>query len=232
MPSKPFIFFDIGHTLVTGAAQSPRRLLGEALRLDEKQTKRVGKLLMTLPCTDPETLSDAIGRILPDHDRKRILRTVREIWEDQILCVREIEPATELIRTLKDHGCSVGLISNIWHPFLEGFRQTCSEIFRLSDFSLFSYRFGKKKPDPSVYETARRAAQEAGAGSCWMVGDSYELDIAPARKAGMKGLWILCRPERERELLVEILNGRTPRPEGCVPSLGEVLRFFEKEGVH
>ncbi|SMC22835.1 FMN phosphatase YigB, HAD superfamily [Desulfacinum hydrothermale DSM 13146] len=231
MPSKPFVFFDIGHTLVTGAAQSPRRLLGTALQLDEKQTKRVGKLIMTTPCTEPEVLSKAIARVLPDHPVTQIHRAVCEIWEDQILCVREIEPASELIRTLKGRGCRVGLISNIWHPFFEGFRRTCPEIIRLSDFCLLSYRFGKKKPHPSVYETGRQAAEEAGADTCWMIGDSYELDIAPAQKAGMKGLWILCRPERERELLVDLVNGRCPRPHGCVSSLEEVLDFFANLGV-
>ncbi len=224
--SKRVFYFDIGHTLVTGAAESPRRLLAAALDLNEKETKRVGKLIMTRTCTEPDDLSLVLAESLPSHDPRRIRKVVGRLWADQMECVREIPGATDVIRRIKKAGHGVGLISNIWHPFFEGFRRTCAEILRLSDFVFLSYRRKIKKPDPRLYHAAHEAARRAGYGECWMVGDTYELDIAPAREAGMKGLWILCRPEKEKPLLAEILNGRKPLPDGCVESLPGVIDFL------
>ncbi len=228
---KIVFFFDIGHTLVTGAQASPRRLLGAALKLDENQTKTVGKLLMTLPATDPETVVQAVAAVLPHHDPAVIGREVRRLWDDQIDCVREIPGATSLVRRLKEVGHGVGLISNIWHPFFLGFQKKCPEIDTSADFHFLSYREGVKKPADTLFHKALEAARGHGFTRCWMVGDSYELDIEPARAAGMHGLWILCRPERERSLLADILNGVKRAPDACVPDLPALAGFLEKKGL-
>ncbi len=229
MPKAAF-FFDIGHTLVTGAAQSPRRLLGTALGLNEHQTKAVGKLIMTLWAETPETISEAVASILPSHEPSLVAQEVRRIWDDQITCVREIPEATALIRRLKQAAHSVGLISNIWHPFFLGFQKSCAEIDAMTDFHFLSYRIGVKKPAQDLYQKAVDAARRQGLDPCWMIGDSYELDMAPARLAGMQTLWILCRPERERDILADILNGKREPPDGCVPELRDVFGFLQEKG--
>jgi len=228
---KTVFFFDIGHTLVTGAQASPRRLLGAALKLNETQTKTVGKLLMTLPATDPETVGRAVAAVLPDHDPTVVLGEVRRLWEEQTACVREIPGATALVRRLITAGHGVGLISNIWHPFFVGFQKSCPEIDTWADFRFLSYREGVKKPAEALFEKAVHAARLRGFDQWWMVGDSYELDMEPARAAGMRGLWILHRPERERALLADILNGTKPAPEGSVADLVDVVGFLEKRGL-
>jgi FMN phosphatase YigB (HAD superfamily) len=228
---KTVFFFDIGHTLVTGAQASPRRLLGDALKLDETQTKTVGKLLMTLPATDPETVGQAVAAVLSNHDPVMVFREVRRLWKDQTACVREIPGATALIRRLIEAGHGVGLISNIWHPFYVGFQKRCPEIDSSAEFRFLSYREGVKKPAEALFEKAVHAARMRGFDQCWMVGDSYELDMEPARAAGMRALWILYRPERERTLLAEILNGTKPTPEGSVADLADVTGFLEKRGL-
>jgi hypothetical protein len=43
------VFFDIGNTLAATGDLSARRLLAERLHLSEKETKRVGRLIMTHP---------------------------------------------------------------------------------------------------------------------------------------------------------------------------------------
>lgn len=229
MPKAAF-FFDIGQTLVTGAHESPRRLLGAALSLNEDQTKTVGKLIMTLDAEDPGAVSEAIAQAVPSLDPSVVARHVRRVWQEQIVCVREIPEATALIRRLKEAGHRVGLISNIWHPFFLGFQKTCAEIDALVDFRFLSYKAGIKKPSESLYQQAVGAARRHGLDPCWMIGDSYELDIAPARQAGMHSLWILCRPERERHLLADILNGKRPAPDGCVPELKDVFGFLDERG--
>ncbi|MEJ5363923.1 MAG: HAD family hydrolase [Desulfosoma sp.] len=228
---KTVFFFDIGHTLVTGAEASPRRLLGAALKLDEHETKTVGKLLMTLPAADPETVGRAVSAVLPRHDPAMVFREIRRLWDDQMECVREIPGATALVSLLKEAGHGIGLISNIWHPFFLGFQKRCPDIDASADFRFLSYREGVKKPAEALFEKAVQAARMRGFGQCWMVGDSYELDIEPARASGMRGLWILHRPERERDLLADILNGMKPAPEGSVANLADVVGFLKKRGL-
>ena len=60
-----------------------------------------------------------------------------------------------------------------------------------------------------------------------MVGDSYELDLEGARRLNMRTLWVLCRPERERSVLAEILRAEKPRPDWVVQSLDEILPLFQ-----
>lgn len=219
------IFFDIGHTLVTGAHQSPRRLLGSRLDLTEKETHRLGKLIMTHPAEDPSTLATAVAAQLPQRDPHRIEQEITRLWEDQTLCVRGIPGAHRLFRRLKGAGIRLGVISNIWHPFFNGFKKNFPEISSQLDFTVLSYRLQHKKPSLDIYREAARKAGEPPQ-NCWMVGDSYELDMEPARRLGFKTLWILCRPERERSLLVELLNAEKPLPDGVVEDLEAADRFF------
>lgn len=215
------VFFDIGHTLVTGAAQSPRRLLGARLNLSEKRTNRAGKLIMTHPASNPGQLADALSEVLLDFDPADIREIVTELWQDQIACVREIPGVTETLTQLKEHGFRLGLISNIWHPFFEGFAQNCAHLLPLIDFRILSYQHGIKKPAPEFYRQGPELA-DVPPGRCWMVGDSYELDMAPAAAVGYRTLWILCRPERERPLLVRLLRGEKDLPDCVVESISDV----------
>ena len=219
------IFFDIGHTLVTGADQSPRRLLSSRLGLSEKEAKQVGQLIMTHSSDEPTQLIHAMNELLPARDPRQIRDVVESVWIEQIHCVREIQGATQLIRSMKAHGYRLGIISNIWHPFYQGFCRKCPELVDLMDYKVLSYKVGCKKPSPHLY---RWAVEEAGepASSCWMVGDTYELDMAPARQVGMNTLWVLFRPEKERTLLVELLRGEKQRPDWVVESIEEILPFF------
>jgi FMN phosphatase YigB (HAD superfamily) len=223
------VFFDLGQTLVTGADLSARRLLAERLGLDTRQTKRVGRLLMTLQQETPEALAAAVSAILPGKDAQRINSDLQTLWREQTACVREIPGATTLLRELKQMGAKVGVISNIWHPFYSGIRHNCPEMVNLLDYSCLSYRVGVKKPSPELFQVALETAN-APAASCWMVGDSYELDLSPAAQVGMHTLWVLARPERESALLAEILRGDRPRPDWAVSKLEEVLAFFQFSG--
>ncbi len=225
------VFFDIGHTLITGAADSPRRLLGARLGLNEKETRLVGKRMMIDPATDPAQLARAIATLLPARDPQRIHQEVARLWTDQIGCVREIPGSTATLARLKDEGIRLGVISNIWHPFYMGFLKECPDISALLDIRVLSYRLGVKKPALELYLRAAAAAATAPE-RCWMVGDSYELDMEPAAAAGYRTLWILCRPERERATLVELLRGVKAPPDAMVANhdevYGELRRHFRE----
>lgn len=221
------VFFDIGGTLATSMEQSPRRLLGSRLGLSEKETKRAGQLIMVHPATEPKELAHDLEKILPRHEPHLILSVLESVWSQQAGCVREIGGATGLVAALKEKGFKTGVISNTWHPLYEGFCKACAELADLLDYTFLSYRRGLKKPSPALFASAVRETGEPG-GLCWMVGDTYELDVAPAREAGMKTIWVLRQPERELSELVEMLRGTRLAPDWAVQSIDELLSFFGK----
>jgi HAD superfamily hydrolase (TIGR01509 family) len=224
------IFFDMGQTLVTGAAQSPRRLVASRFDLSEKETRKVGRLIMTHPAAEPSSLAQALKEILVDHEQPQLQNGLEEVWAEQFLCVKEIDGATSVLRLLKASGFKLGLLSNTWHPLFAGFRGSCREMAGLVDYFVLSYRLGFKKPSPELFRQALAQTGES-AGSCWMVGDSYELDIEPALAVGMHAIWVLRSPEREKTLLAQVLRGEKPRPDWAIAHLEEIPTFFSLKGL-
>jgi haloacid dehalogenase superfamily, subfamily IA, variant 1 with third motif having Dx(3-4)D or Dx(3-4)E len=100
---------------------------------------------------------------------------------------------TETISNIKNYietlsnGYTLGVVSNFY-----GNLETV-----LKEFSLYKYFssivdseiVGLKKPDPQIYI---HSLTELKSSPCetWMVGDSYERDIQPAKKAGCKTIWL------------------------------------------
>lgn len=224
------VFFDLGQTLVTGAAQSPRRTVASRLALSEKETRKVGRLIMTHPATEPSTLAHALKEILFDREQQPLQKVIEEVWEEQRRCVRAIDGAAAVLATLKEKGFALGLLSNTWHPLYSGFLWNCPEMAELLDHSVLSYRLGSKKPSPEIFRHALAEA-DAPAEHCWMIGDSYELDIEPALRAGMHTIWVLRSPEKEQHVLSQVLRGEKPCPDWSVVQLDEVMECFSRKGL-
>jgi FMN phosphatase YigB (HAD superfamily) len=64
-----------------------------------------------------------------------------------------------------------------------------------------------------------------------MVGDSYEQDIEPARNVGMRTLWVLRRPEKERGVLVKLLRGEQTPPDLLVEDLNQIDTLLKRKGL-
>lgn len=205
------VFFDLGHTLATGLGRSVRRILGARLDLSEKDVKRVGRLVMTTPAMEPASLSASLARIIPGRSPGDIDRCIRSLWIEQEESVREVPGAARLIAALRDNGFQIGVLSNTWHPYVVGLQRRCGDLCARIDHWLLSYRIGAKKPGVTLFARAL-AVSALPPSRCWMVGDSYELDVAPAMRAGMPTVWLLVRPEAEREVLARILRGELVRP--------------------
>ncbi len=216
------VFFDVGHTLVTGGEMSPRRLIGHRLGLSEESMRRVGKLIMTTPLETREALVEALLSFVDHPEPSYLRRVLGEIWDEQMYCIELLPGVEEVVGTLVARGCTLGIVSNIWHPFYEGFRMRYPQVAGCFRYRVLSYREGVKKPSGEIY---RRAKSLAGGGECWMVGDTYEMDIAPARASGFRTAWFLIRPEREREVLVRVLRGEVPSPDVVLSDLRELLAY-------
>jgi putative hydrolase of the HAD superfamily len=112
----------------------------------------------------------------------------RHLTEGFIKPVRQAATQnTQLLATLVERGFALGVVSN-----------GCGNVDRLcADFGytpylsviVDSHRVGLCKPDPAIF---LYAAEKLGhdPGAMMMVGDSFERDIRPARKAGMKTAWL------------------------------------------
>lgn len=221
------VFFDVGHTLVQGLEPSARRRLASRLRLSEKETKRAGRLIMVHPATDPGTLAGALQEVLPTHSLEQISDAVEDLWEEQRRTVCAIPEAVSVLKGLKAMGIKLGIASNTWHPFYLGFTRALEEVLDLFDCSLLSYRLGCKKPSGQFYHHALNLAGVAD-NECWMVGDAYHHDIEPALRQGMRTIWLLKHPEREKTAIAEMLRGSKPRPHWVVEKLAEVVPFFQQ----
>ena len=165
----------------------------------------------------------------PITNQLHLEEVLSEVWEDQRRSVRAIDGATEVLKALKAMGLRLGLLSSTWHPLYASFLRNCSEMAELLDYAVLSYRLGYKKPSPEFFRLALAEA-DAPAEQCWMIGDSYELDIEPAMLVGMHTIWVLRRPEKERLLLAQVLRGEKPCPDWSAAHLDEVVAYFSRKG--
>lgn len=226
---RSVIFLDLGKTLVTGMEPSFRRELGRRLALTEKEVRRAGRVVMTHPARDPGSLARAIETVLPRIERGSLLPAVEAAWTMQLDAVREVDGATRLLTTLRERGFRLGILSNACHAGREGFLRACPHLAEFFEIPVFSYETGMKKPSPEFF---RRAVRESRvpAEHCWMVGDTWELDMAPAAEAGMKTVWLLSEPHRETGVLARMIRGELPSPDWCAGDLHEVRNYFLKQG--
>jgi len=177
-----FIFFDIGATLIDGAAQSPAKSFRELWNLSESDTTRINDMLMTRDFRDENSLWVSLKEELPFLSSRQ-KKDVFSVWNEQEKCAVEISGATELIAYLKELGAHIGVISNIWHPFFASFRSCCKKLMDCVDEFFLSYQLGLRKPDPAIFRIALQSTLRL-AKRAWMVGDTYYLDIMPALELG------------------------------------------------
>lgn len=219
------LFFDLGNTLVRSRGTSARRMLGHLLDLSEKEVKRVGRMIMTCDAVDPQSLAECLMETLGGRDLPSVLEAVRTVWEEQIDHLALLSDVLGVLGDLRERSFRLGLLSNSWHPVFDALQRKWPQLLELFDPLILSYRMGVKKPSEAIFKAAISASGTLP-GHCWMVGDSYELDLAPAMRAGMHSIWVLSRPEAERGLLAEVLRGEKRAPDSAVERLSDLLNVF------
>ncbi len=211
-----FVFLDIGFTLIGGPNIGPAGRLIQELNLPISSKSTLNDLLFGSPLSTPEAVAAVINKQYAV-DRQRVLHQVTNLWEKQLQEAYILPGALEALQCLTESGIKFGFISNIWAPFLQAFSNLIPEEYR-SGPTFASCERGVRKPDAKLYQMA---LNETGtdAKQAIMIGDTYDMDIAPAVVLGMKTVWILHRPEKERTDLVHILNGSQPRPNLTLASI-------------
>jgi HAD superfamily hydrolase (TIGR01549 family) len=126
--------------------------------------------------------------------------------------------AIELLRTLRERGCKLGIVTN-------GFSETHREKIKLLqigeyfDALFIADEVGMIKPDPLLFAHACTTLGSAPARSA-MVGDRYERDVRGALEAGLYAVWLNVRNER--------VPAGAPPPNATCTSIGEVLGALER----
>ncbi len=132
------------------------------------------------------------GRAL-DLDDETVLR----ILGDAIV-FRAFPETRAVLESLRARGYSMGIMSNWDYQLSDVLRSLDLDGF--FNFILSSAQVGHEKPAPQFFERAlqeaRRMSTHVAPHQVFYIGDHYEKDVAPSRRAGMTPLW-LVRDKRD-----------------------------------
>lgn len=210
--------FDIGATLVTGPPVAPNKVIAGFLKL--ATPAEIASVIMTteLRCADGVccAIESRFGQ-MNDEAKSEI----RRLWESQCCAAVEIDGATEAVLALKRRGLKIGLLSDIWNPYYQSVEKALPRVVGAVDAIVLSYKTGSRKPNKENFQTTLDEL-EIEAHEAVMIGDTYSHDIQPALELGMQAVWVLARPDREIDAILDILNNRSPVPTRTVHNITEV----------
>lgn len=192
---KPFVFFDLGQTLVDESEfinhfdQKFLELLnGFGAKIDQRgyravrdsviRDRRIGHGSLSALITEicGLVLPPGYGRAISERLEPQIPKARKELF-------RFYDVAKVVLCDLADKGHGMGLIANQSEDILDLLENSgLREHFKVS---VISSLVGLKKPDPRIFHLAlSKAGREAP--NCIMIGDRLDTDICPANRLGMK----------------------------------------------
>ncbi|MCG6552795.1 MAG: HAD family hydrolase [Candidatus Magnetominusculus sp. LBB02] len=217
------IFFDVGSTLVMGPNLSPNKEIAAMINLQGMDTDTIGKIIMVKELKGPSDVIKFIAGL--NIDNGGVLESgIARLWERQENDAVEITGATQTVMSLKRMGYKLGIISDIWVPYYNSVKKACPEIIAAIDSATLSFKEGLKKPDTLLYKRALQSLDLAP-DEAVMVGDSYISDIEPAMKLGMTTVWVLSRPERELDSIINVIYGKSQRPDYIIGSISNLIEL-------
>lgn len=94
------------------------------------------------------------------------------------------------------------------------------DIGKYFDVVVASAETGCEKPDLKIFNIALTKAECQGSQAV-MIGDRLDNDIAPAKKLGMKTVWV-----RQGFAKFQSVNRENEKPDYIIESIGEITNFF------
>jgi HAD superfamily hydrolase (TIGR01549 family) len=193
MRRLPFIFFDLGQTLIDEwdfIAHFDLKFLellnGFGARIDQRNYRAVRDSKIRdrrIGYGSVRELIVEVCRILfpPGYEKVIAGRLEPQIIQGRRELFRPFDDAESTLHALSKH-CEMGLIANQSSDINELLEK--SGILRFFKVQAISSSVKLKKPDPEIFQLALdqagRTAQE-----CIMVGDRLDTDICPANRLGM-----------------------------------------------
>ncbi|MGQ9455783.1 MAG: HAD family hydrolase [Armatimonadota bacterium] len=215
------VIFDIGATLVTGPAVAPNKVI--ARLISNTTPSEIASMIMTRPLHSADEVISVLQANFGVMDDK-VAKAVRELWESQANAARETNGATETVMALKRRGFKVGLVSDIWTPYYLSVIKAIPDILHAADSVVLSFQTGQRKPALFNFSKALEELQVEPPEAI-MIGDTYEHDILPALEMGMLTVWVLARPEREKDFIIRVLNNELPAPQATVADIRDVSKL-------
>lgn len=192
------ILFDFGGTLDSDGEHWLDRFneLYEkvGIGVPRERIKQVFYQADALCCDDPRVNGMGLRPLMRHHvrlqfaalelnDRSKEERMVDEFCTKTEFCLKRNQ---RLLSRLHGH-YRMAVVSN----FYGNVATLCDEagLSRYLTAVLDSMQVGLAKPDPGIFRVALQKL-DANAGECVFVGDSYDRDMLPARRLGMKTIWV------------------------------------------
>lgn len=211
--TAPFIFFDLGQTLVDEwdfIAHFDQKFLellnGFGARIDQRNYRAVRDSIIRdrkIGHGSVRELIIEVCKLLSPSGYEKVIadRLEPQIKEGRLNLFRFFDDVEPTLQMLSEY-CEIGIIANQ--------SDDISELLRKSGFDRFfkvqviSSIVKLKKPDPAIFELALKQAGRQ-AHECIMVGDRLDTDICPANTLGMttirttNSLFALQTPSKECE---------------------------------
>jgi len=121
--------------------------------------------------------------------------------------------ALDVLDQLRVRGVPCAILSNGW----SGLQQAKARTLKFAGPVLVSDALGAQKPQAEAFEALARALETA-AGDIAYVGDNPGSDVAAARAAGMRGIWLDAESAA--------YPAELPRPSAVIHSLTELLALL------
>lgn len=223
---KPFVFFDLGQTLVSEWAfidhfdQKFLELLnGFGARIDMKNYRAVRDSIIRDRKIGHgsvrELTIEVCGAVLPSGYGEPIVRRMDPaVKEGRRTLFRFADGAEQTLKQLSEK-CELGIIANQSEDIVALLQSSGLDgYFRVKTIS---GAVGLKKPDPKIFALALKEAGR-GAKDCIMVGDRLDTDICPANRLGMKtvrvtdSLFALQEPREQCEQPMATVSKLTQVP--------------------
>ena len=146
-------------------------------------------------------LLDVFKFLFEVEDANEIAMTFRKLSTRYI---KKYKGVDKLLTYLKDKGCKIYLLSNAQASFTMPEMKEL-DLVKYFDGIAISSDYGVKKPNTDFY---LKAMNNFGLNpeNTWMVGNDYECDIYPAKKLGLKTIYIESNLSPDR-LKVEKIKG-------------------------
>ena len=192
-PHLPFVFFDLGQTLIDEwdyIAFFDQKFLellnGFGARIDQRNYRAVRDSIIRdrkIGHGSVNELVVEVCRLLSPQGYERVIASKLEphIKQGRVDLFKFFKDAEQTIRTISKY-CEVGVIANQSEDVAALLEKSGFDNFFKVQIISFSAKL--KKPDPKIFELAiKQAARNAE--DCVMVGDRLDTDICPANKLGM-----------------------------------------------
>lgn len=230
--NPPFVFFDLGQTLVTEwdfinhfEGEFLELLNGYGARIDMRnyhavrdniiRDRRIGYGSIR------ELIIEVCRAVLPTGYENAILQRIDpKVKDGKKELFRLADGAEQVMKELSDMKCGLGIIANQSKDIIPLLQS--AGLDKYFNVLTVSGVIKMKKPDPGIFHLALKEANRE-ADECIMVGDRLDTDICPANRLGMTtirvtdSLFALQQPREECEY-----------PAFTVSKLTEVPKVVEK----